>query len=176
MSLNTSKQRKYVRRILLTVLVFLTAMAQNVPWLPGLWGARALPLLPLAVAIAVLDQEVPAILLGAFAGLLWDISAPSPPWNALYLTAAAFICAMLMRYALNHNWLTVSLLTLLTASGYTLLRWFLETRRHEAALDTLLRRTLPSLAYTLLLAPLCYSLVRLIVRRTSRRQRGVLAE
>ena len=170
------KRKKYLRRILLAFLVLLTAMAQNVPWLPGLWGARALPLLPLAVAIAVLDQEDPAILFAALAGLLWDICVPGFPWNAIYLTAAAFACAMLMRYVLNHNWLTVSLLSLLTAAGHLLLRWFLDTRGLDGALHALLRHTLPNLAYTLALAPLCYALVRLIVRQTSRRQRGVLAE
>ena len=176
MRLTTLKRKKYLRRILLTFLVLLTAMAQNVPWLPGLLGARALPLLPLVVVIAVLDQEIPAILFGAFAGLLWDIAVPGLPWNALYLTAAAFACAMLMRYVLNHNWLTVSLLSLLTAAGHFLLRWFLDTRGLDRAAWALARYTLPSLAYTLALAPLCYALVRLIVRRTSRRQRGVLAE
>ena len=176
MRLTTLKRKKYLRRILLTVLVFLTAMAQNVPWLPGLWGGRALPLLPLTVAIAVLDQEVPAILFGAFAGLLWDISTPGLPWNAIYLVCAAFICAMLMRYTLNHNWLTVSLLSFFTSAGHIFLRWFIDIRSLDGALYALLRYTLPSLAYTLLLAPLCYLLVRSIVRKTSRRQRGVLAE
>jgi len=176
MILSTLQRKKYLRRILLTFLVFLTAMAQNVPWLPGLFGARALPLLPLAVAIAVLDQEVPAILFGAFAGILWDISTPGLPWNALYLAAAAFACAMLMRYVLNHNWLAVSLLTFLTAAGYFSLRWLLDNRGLDGAAWALVHRTLPSLAYTLLLAPLCYALVRWIVRKTSRRQRGVLAK
>ena len=176
MRFDTLKRKKYLRRILLTFLVFLTAMAQNVPWLPGILGVHALPLLPLTVAIAVLDQEVPAILFGAFAGLLWDISIPGLPWNAIYPTAAAFACAMLMRYVLNHNWLTVSLLSLITAAGHLLLRWFLDTHGMDHAAWALARYTLPSLAYTLLLVPLCYALVRLIVRKTSRRQRGVLAE
>jgi len=170
------KRKKYIRRTLLGVLVFLAAMAQNVPWLPGAWGARALPLLPLAVAIAVQDREIPAMLLAALGGLLWDIATPGFPWNALYLTAVSFACAMLMRYVLNRNWLTVSLLTLLASAFHFLPRWAIQYHGLPGASRALLRYTLPSLAYTLLLTPLCYLLVRQIVRKTSRRQRGVLAE
>ena len=176
MRFDTLKRKKYIRRTLLGLLVFLTAMAQNVPWLPGIFGGRALPLLPLTVAIAVLDREIAAMLLGALAGLLWDLVTPGFPWNALYLTAVAFACAMLMRYVLNRNWLTVSLLTLLTSAGHFLLRWAIDFHGYEGAAHALLRCTLPGLAYTLLLAPLCYALVLAIVRRTSRKQRGVLAE
>jgi len=181
--LATQKQKKYIRRALLGVLVFLAAMAQNVPWLPGLFGARPLPLIPLVVCIAVLDQEIPAILFGAAAGILWDFSCAGASWCALYLTAIAFASAMLMRYILNRNPLTISLLMFFFTAFYLLLRWLFDHAlpyfSHPQAQpfgDTaliLLRYSLPSLGYTMALASLCYYITLLIVRRTSRKQRRV---
>jgi len=180
--LATQKRKKYIRRGLLGVLLFLVAMAQNVPWLPGLFGAWPLPLIPLAVCIAVLDQEIPGILFGAAAGILWDFSSAGVSWHALYLTAIAFACAMLMRYVLNRNPLTIALLMFLFNVLYLLLRWLFDhalpyfNRSHAPSRpfgDTaliLLRYSLPSLAYTMALAPLCYCLALLIVKRTSRKQ------
>ncbi|MCL2300775.1 MAG: hypothetical protein FWC27_11605, partial [Firmicutes bacterium] len=120
---NLFRNKKYLRRALLGALVFLTAMAQNVPLLPGIYGVRPLPLLPLVIAIAVLDQALPGVLFGAAAGLLWDLSSPAAIPHALYLVTAAFVCAMLMRYVLIRNKLTVSLLMLLFTAGYLLMRW-----------------------------------------------------
>ena len=74
---NIFRNKKNLRRFLLGALVFLVAMAQNVPLLPGIYGVRPLPLLPLVIAISVLDQALPGVLFGAAAGLLWDISSPA---------------------------------------------------------------------------------------------------
>jgi len=174
-------RKKYLRRLLMGVLVFLVAMAQNVPWLPSILGARAWPLLPLVVAVAVCDQPVPAIVFGAFAGVLWDFSSPSHGLHAIYLAFIAFACAMLLRYILNRNAFTVALLSFLSIAIYLLLRWFgeyatLPNLSPAALARPLWRSALPSLAYTMLLTPILYALVHQIVRKTSRRQRGVLAE
>ncbi|MDR0530465.1 MAG: hypothetical protein LBG83_00130 [Oscillospiraceae bacterium] len=188
------KRKKYLRRALLGALVLLTAMAQHVPWLPVVSGVYALPLLPLVISIAALDQDISAIFFGAFAGLLWDCNTVGFGWNSLYLTTVAFAVAMLMRYVLNRNRLSLALLHLLAVSIYILQRWFLDylllalrpaafgwldtaaSRQllREQALRVLLRSALPSLLYTLLLAPLLYALVLLIVRRTSRKQRRLI--
>ncbi|MCL2105883.1 MAG: hypothetical protein FWH26_02295 [Oscillospiraceae bacterium] len=177
MPLEPLKRKKYLRRAMLALTVFLFAMAQNVPWFPVIYGASALPLIPLVVAIAVLDQEAAAVLFGAMAGVLWDVTSLSRGWHAIYLTVAAFACAMLMRYILNRNLLTVLLLNLAAAALYLIPRWMAEYPRNDPMLvPMLLRHSLPTLAYTLLLSPLIYLLVRRIVRSTSRRQGGVLAE
>jgi len=169
------KRRKYTRRVLMGALVFTVAMAQNVPWLPPVYGARALPLLPLVAVIAVYDQPVPAILFGALAGALWDVASPAYGLHAVYLAAAAFACAMCMRYFLNRNLLTVALLCLGTAALYLLARWFADYAVLEALTAAemtrpLLREALPTLGYTMLTVPVCALAVTGIVRRTSRRQ------
>jgi rod shape-determining protein MreD len=175
MKLSNFKRIKYLRRILLGLLVFLAAMAQNVPWLPVVFGVHALPLLPITISIAVLDQSAPAILIGAFAGLLLDYNGAGLGFHAVTLTGIAFTTAMLMRYFLNRNWRTISLLMFCTALGDAALRWLSDAFGRPDALWFLLHRTLPSLAYTLLISPVCYLLVYFIVRKTSRKQRGVCA-
>ncbi|MDR2687573.1 MAG: hypothetical protein LBB75_07460 [Oscillospiraceae bacterium] len=173
---NFFKNKKYLRRVLLGALVFLTAMAQNVPWLPGIYGVRALPLLPLAVAVAVLDQALPGVLFGAFAGLLWDIAGPSAMPPALYLACAAFTCAMLMRYVLIRNKLTVGLLMFLFTAGYLALRWGMDYAALPGGARALLRYSLPGLGYTMLTAVPVYLLAQGIVRRTSRKSKAFVPE
>jgi rod shape-determining protein MreD len=168
------QRNQYLRRVLLSILVFLVAMAQNVPWLPAIFGVRPLPLVPLVVCIAVLDQEIPAIAFGVFAGLLWDYVTPGFPWHAIYLCTVAFACAVLTRYIINRNRLTIALLILFASLGYILLRWLVDFAFAPSAVPVLFRHSLPSLAYTLLLAPLCYFSTNRVVQRTSRKQRGVL--
>jgi len=173
---NFFKNKKNLRRLLLGVLVFLVAAAQNVPLLPGIYGVRALPLLPLAVAIAVLDQALPGVLFGAIAGLLWDITGPSAMPHAVYLTCAAFICAMLMRYVLIRNKLTVGLLMFLFTAGYLALRWWMDYAGLPGGASALLRFSLPALGYTMLTAVPVYLLAQSIVRRTSRRSKAYVPE
>lgn len=173
--MHKTKRNKYLRRLTLGLLVFITAMAQNVPWLPAIFGARGLPLIPLAVAIAVLEQEVPAILFGTMAGLCWDFSGESlRGWHAIFLTAVAFLCAALMRYVLNRNALTVTLLSLAATALYLAARWAYDALfiAPELAASSALLFYLPRLAYTMALLPACYLLVRSVVRKTSRKQVG----
>lgn len=170
------RNKKFLRRALLTLLIFLVAMAQNVPWLPAIFGVSALPLLPLVIAVAALDQALPGVLFGAIAGLLWDVSSASAIPHAIYLTIAAFACAMLMRYVLIRNRLTVGLLMFLTTAGYLLLRWGIDCAGLEGGAWVLLRFSLPSLVYTMLLAPLTYLLTQSIVRRTSRKPKASLPD
>jgi len=181
MKITPQQKRKYLRRGLLGLLVLFTAMAQNVLWLPVIYGARALPLLPLVVAIAIYDQPVPAIIYGALAGAAWDVSSASGGYHAIYLAIAAFACAMGMRYFLNKNFFTVLLLAFAVVSIYLIVHWFtvfavLPNLTPAQITLPLLREALPSLGYTMLLAPLCFTLVSIAVRRTSRRQRRVKAE
>jgi len=178
---NFFQNKKYLRRVLLGALVFFTAAAQNVPWLPGIYGVRALPLLPLVVAVAVLDQALPGVLFGAFAGLLWDITGPSAMPHSIYLACAAFICAMLMRYVLIRNALTVGLLMLLFASAYLALRWVMDyyllpDSPLPGGTWALLRYSLPSLGYTMLTAVPAYLLARGVVRRTSRKSKAFVPD
>jgi len=175
MKLTNLNRRKYLRRMLLGCLVFVAAMAQNVPWFPVIYGARALPLLPIVAVIAVYDQPGPAIFYGAFAGAVWDVVSPARGMHALYLAAAAFACAMCMRYFLNRNSYTVALLSFGTTAVYLLGRWFadyaiLEGLSPAEVSRPLLYEALPALGYTFALTPICVLLVRGAVKRTSRKQ------
>ncbi len=154
------------------VLVFFVAVIQNVPWLPAIFGVRALPLIPLVIAIAVLDQASPSIFFAAFAGLMWDISSPSAIPQSIFLVITAFTCAMLMRYILIRNRLTVSLLMFIFTALYLLQRWATDYIGLSGAGYALLRYFLPSLGYTLALAPLVYYVTLSIVRRTSRKPKA----
>ena len=171
----TNQQKKYFRRTLLGLLVLLIAMAQNALWFPVVYGARAFPLIPLVAAIAFYDQPIPAILYGALAGVIWDAASPAGAYHGIYLTIAAFACTMLMRYILNRNVFTIALLSFGATSIFLIIRWFisyafLPDLTPAQLISLLLNESLPALGYTMLLTPLMFTLVSIIVRRTSRRQ------
>jgi len=174
-------KQKYLRRILLGILVFLTAMAQNASWLPVLYGARAFALIPLVAAIAFYDHPVAAVLYGALAGVLWDAMSPAGGFHGIYLALVAFLCAVCMRYFLNRNFVTIAILSLSTIALYLVVRWFI-TYAALPGLDAaqilypLWRYALPDLGYTMLFTPLMFTLVHAIVQRTSKKQQKVLAE
>ncbi|MCL2445716.1 MAG: hypothetical protein FWD06_02985 [Oscillospiraceae bacterium] len=181
MSTHNDKRNRILRRIALSALMLLTAMAQFVPWLPVVYGARAFPLLMLVAAIAYYDQAASAVLYGALAGILWDIAAPYGTYHAVFLAVAAFLCAMGVRYFFNRNKVSKVLIPIAMTAAYIFLRWTLDTLALPGItfaqnMPMLLRESLPSLGYTLLLAPLMFTLVSLIVRRTSRRKQRVLAD
>jgi len=178
MTITKHQQKKYFRRALLGLLVLFTAMAQNVPWLPVVYGARAFPLIPLVIAIAFYDQPIPAILYAALAGIIWDVSSPTGAYHGIFLVVAAFAVAMLMRYFLNRNIFTIAMLSFVATTIYLLVRWFITfailPNLSPAQLTLpLLRESLPALGYTMLTVPLVFTLVSLIVRRTSRKQLSV---
>ncbi|MCL2195505.1 MAG: rod shape-determining protein MreD [Oscillospiraceae bacterium] len=181
MKTTSDKRNRILRRTALGALVLITAMAQFVPWLPVVYGARAFPLLVLVAAIAYYDQAASAVVYGALVGALWDIASPRGTYHAIFLAIAAFFCAMGVRYFFNRNKVSKVLIPVALTAVYVFLRWALDTLARPDitfAQNTtmLLRETLPSLGYTLLFAPLMFTLVSLIVRRTSRRQQRVLAE
>ncbi|MDR1464039.1 MAG: rod shape-determining protein MreD [Oscillospiraceae bacterium] len=178
MALDKAKKRRALRWAVFALMILLTALAQSVPLLPDLWGVRALPLLPLVICAAVQEREIPSVLFGALGGLLWDVTASPRGFHALYLTAAAFVCAMLMRYLLNRNLLTVALLSAAATALYLLGRWLFGTL--AAGLDRpfylLLRYDLPALGYTLLFLPLQYAILHAAARRTARKRVAVAEE
>ena len=175
--LDQHTKNKYLRRALLGLLVFITAIAQNVPWLPVVFGARAFPLLPLIAAIAFYDQPTAAVIYGAFAGVLWDVMSPVGGYHGIYLTIVAFACAMSIRYFFNRNFVTIAIMSLSTAVLYLLVHWFIAYATLELPASELLyplwRYALPNLGYTMLLVPLMFTLVSAAVKRTSRRNIAV---
>ncbi|MDR2647582.1 MAG: rod shape-determining protein MreD [Oscillospiraceae bacterium] len=178
MPLSKNQRKLYLRRVILAVFVVFTAMAQNVPWLPAIFGIRALPLIPLVVTIAVLDTEPAAIGAGFFAGVFWDLSANAHGLHAIFCTCTAFAVAMLMRYLLNRNRIAVFLLSACAVAFYLFAHWMTAHvfSGHDLPIYLFVRYYLPSFVYTILFLPIDYLLVNAVVRRTSRRKGGVLAQ
>ena len=69
-----SSRNIYIRRTLTAVLVFLTALFQHSGFIPELFGAPAMVLIPLTVCIAMFERSIPGMCFGVLAGLLWDFA------------------------------------------------------------------------------------------------------
>lgn len=150
----------------LELLVFF--MLQQTPGLfPMIYGIKPVLLIPAAVAIALFEEETPALLFGVAAGLLADFGfGGSLGASALVLGLACYIISRLIKTVLQVRFIT-SMLTAVCAVGVlVLLTWLVRyvLPGYEYPGYALMHRFLPIYLYTLLLFPLIFLLNRGVTR------------
>ncbi len=167
--ISSEKKALYERRALFAVLLIVFAVLQNTPHLlPGILGAHALILIPLAVCLGMFEKAVVAALFGALAGVFWDVTVASGDgYNAMILMLFATISSVLISYLMRNNISTALLLSFAAIIIYMLLHWFIFVVCSGATggFVTLFTFYLPSAIYTAVFAPLIYILLRALLRK-----------
>lgn len=183
MRLSRENKNLYLRRVIYTVFILVTAVLQNTQGLfPEIFGVRAMLLISAVVCISMHEREISGIFFGLFAGLLWDVySGGLFNFNAIMLTAIGFACGALVGSIMRNNLATALLMTSVSVLVYNTLYWFKEYifNFSKAAGEThltfhsypgagmaYLRFYLPACVYTIILMPACYFLVRFIRNKT----------
>ena len=166
---NTDNKDIYKRRLCFAAMFVAAAVLQNTSGLiPEMFGARAMPLIPAAVCVAMFEREISGTLFGAFAGLLWDMSAPSGiSFNAVMLAAVGLACGSLITYVMRNNLVTALLLCFVSAVFHLVCYWMKTYifRGDFKGAVSLLTFYIPSALYTLLWLPVFYFSVRAIMKR-----------
>lgn len=155
------------------LLILITFLVQTAPHLiPSIAGAKPLLLIPVAIAIAMMEGPIGGAAAGIAAGLLWDLYADRLfGFNALILLVLCCASGLLVRLLIRNNLLSAMLLF----SGALLIQgvadWFFYyvLWMREEPLYVLLHMTLPDMAYTLVLAPALYGLTLLVAKILRRR-------
>ncbi len=166
---NADNKNIYTRRVCIAATLVISAMLQNTSGLvPEIFGARAMLLIPATVCVAMFEREIPGTLFGMFAGLLWDMSAPSGgSFNAILLAAVGFACGSLITHLMRNNLVTALLLcsvfTVIQLLAYWL-RVYIFGGDFKGALS-LLTFYLPSGVYTVLWLPVFYFFTRMLMKR-----------
>ena len=168
MTIESNRKNLILRRICLALILLPVSVIQNTDgFFPQIFGVRALLLIPFVVCISMFERDIIGMLLGLFAGALWDIFASGASFNALFLTAVGFICGTLINTIMRNNVVTALILSTAAAFIYNICYWFFHYvfDGMDSAVYMLLRYYLPSIAYTIILVPLVFIIIRFVEKK-----------
>lgn len=113
---------RYIAYAIETVALF---VLQETPgMIPELYGARPLLLIPAALAIAMFEDEVPAMCFGLLGGLFLDFGAGGTlGFYGLLLGAACYVVSLMAANLFRTNFLTAMLVSVISSAVILTLRW-----------------------------------------------------
>lgn len=162
----------YIRRLLMALLVFLTALFQHSGFIPELFGAPAMLLVPLTVCIAMFERSIPGMCFGVLAGVLWDFAlSGGDGFFSVMLTAVGFMSGALVTFLFRNNIRAALLLSLGALSSCNVFHWlmFIVRKGYEGGAELLFSRYIPSVIYSMVFVFVYYYIVSLIFKATSER-------
>lgn len=165
-------RKKWMRYLLYAVELLLLFILQETPGLlPFIMGAKPMLVLAAALTIAMVEECVPAMAFGIFAGLLADFGGGTPMgYHALVFAVLCFFLSGLCGTRIQIQLFTSVLMGLWSCAAAVLLDWLVlyVTQGYSLAAYALSSAYLPIYFYTLLTIPVCYGLQALIRRFFSR--------
>lgn len=154
----------YIKRLILGVIIVLSAVLQNTPdVLPKMFSASAMLLIPVVVSIAMFESEIVSMVFGLIAGLLWDAVAPEGYfYHSLILCVSAFFISMLVRRRVRNTLFGNIVLTMGTVFIHNTLYWilFVCIPHPEGAGAVYFSFYFLSCIYTVILGIIVYLIVR----------------
>lgn len=154
---------KYTRWTVFAVLIIITVLLQNsTGGLTEIFGARIFLSIPLCVAIAMFEREVPAAVFGAFAGVLWDVSSSADGFNTMVLMLSCAVCSLLISHLMRNNAVTNTVLGAGSIIAYETVYIAVRFWGSGNPVRYIFTFYLPSLLITLPFVPICYALVKSI--------------
>lgn len=165
MTIETERKKLILRRGSLALILLGLSVLQNTDgFFPQIFGVRALLLIPAVICIAMFERDIAGMFFGLFAGALWDMHASGASFNALFLLTVGFICGTLINTIMRNNIVTAFLLTVIFVPLYEVGYWFFHyiAGGLDMAWFMLLRYYLPGIAYTVVLLPVMFILVRAV--------------
>ncbi|MEE1319906.1 MAG: hypothetical protein UHM85_00020 [Acutalibacteraceae bacterium] len=164
----------YIRKIMLLALVVITAVFQHTDGaIPTVFGAKAMLLVPLVVAIAVHERSMNGLFYGALAGILWDFATVrGDGFFSVGLCGIGFISGCLVTYVMRNSLATNMLLGGAGIFAVNTVYWFVFIFRkgYEGAADVLFGYYLPSVLYTLIFSVVYYYIVGFIHKATVKKK------
>ena len=155
---------KYIRWAIFTLLVVGACVLQNASGsLLEIFGARVFLLIPVCVSVAMFEREVPSAIIGAFAGVMWDISSGADGYNALVIMLLCAGVSLLISHLMRNNIVTA----LVLGAGATFVDEFIYIIRIAFAgnpIYSIFTFYLPSFVLTVVFMPVCYYIIKTVYR------------
>ena len=156
---------KIIRYTIYAVVIIITTILQNSRGaFPEIFGARALVVLPLCVAISMHEREIAAAIFGVASGVLLDICTANDGFNSVVLMLLCAVCSLLISHFMQNNVVTSLVLSAGTISIYNILYMIINIGLSGGGspVKQALLFYLPSAVYTMLFVPVFYFFVRWI--------------
>ena len=154
---------------------FFTVLMQMAPrFFPVVYEARPTPLILLVVCVALFEGPRVGAVIGAVAGLLWDLYTFLVfGFHAMLLMFIGVTVGLLVQLILRTNFLSGMLLCVCAVAVHTLLEWLLcyLLFLDPEAVTVLLQVYLPNALYTVVLSPVVYGITLLLARLLRRQKR-----
>ena len=153
---------KYIRWAIFALIIGGACILQNSSGgLLEIFGARVFLVIPVCISVAMFEREIPSALLGALAGVLWDISSGADGYNALLITLLCATASLLISHLMRNNIVTA----LVLGGGATLIYELVYIIRLSFSGNPMYRAItfyLPSLILTVVFVPICYYIVKTV--------------
>ena len=162
---------KAVRYLTFFLEIILCYIIQTTPGLTlEVFGGRPVILVPLALSIAVFEDEIPSIFWGVFCGLLSDVNYSGPVgYYAIMLAVLCYAVSVLMENYIHTNLLTTMIIASISIPivifGQFLL--FYVASGYTQVWEYFLRHYLSRIIYTWAFVPLLYGINRFVAAKTS---------
>lgn len=156
---------KIKRRVIFVFFIIITAIIQNTgSRFNGVFSAHAFLLIPLSVSISMFEREITAALLGALAGLLWDLSSGLDGYNMLIIMLISAVCSILISRLMRNNIVTAVVLGLLALAVFIFLYIiiFIVLDGGSYPHSQIIRFYIPSFVFTSAFIPIYYYLIKMI--------------
>ena len=154
---------RLIRYLAYTLELLVLFMLQETPGLlPAIYGVRPVLVLPAGLAIAMFEEETPAMAFGIAAGLFCDFGYSGVlGFHGLLLGVLGYFLSMLVRTRMQVNWVTALLTGILALGRVIGAQWlFFYYFRYSMPGYAFRHHYLPKYLYTLLFVPLVYLLNR----------------
>lgn len=120
--MSRSVKNSFLKYSCFVFLIVIFAVIQNVRGLfPAVSGARACLLLPLVISVSIFEKELPAAVLGGFAGALWDFGGRLRGYNILVLFFLAAFFSVMVRTVFRRNIKTAAIFSFFGCIFYFIL-------------------------------------------------------
>ncbi len=149
--------------ILITAFVF-----QTTPGFLSIAGTKPMLCVSAAIGLAMYLEELPAACVGAFSGLLCDLSSGRiEGFNAIILLSGCLFCSLMVTGLMQRSVFSSITLGAVVISVRELLDFFFSfiIWGHEGTYMLFITRVVPTMVYTLLFIPLCFKLFGVLENR-----------
>nr|WP_319489631.1 rod shape-determining protein MreD [uncultured Caproiciproducens sp.] len=151
---------KYLRYFAYTIEILVFFMVQETPGLvPDLFGARPILLIPVALSIAMFENETASMGFGLLCGLLIDFGAGGVlGFHGLLLSVICYSIGLIAANLIQTNFLTAMIIAVISTASIVFLQWvfyyLLFSYAHAAY--ALTAHYIPRFCYTAVIMPVAY--------------------
>lgn len=151
---------KWFRYFAYTIEILIFFMVQETPGLiPQLFGARPVLLIPVALSIALYENEKASMSFGLFCGLLIDFGMGGVlGFHGLLLSVTCYALGVLAANLIKTNFLTAMMIAIVVSASVFLLQWvfFFLLFDYEEPVYALTAHYVPRFCYTVAFMPIAY--------------------